>query len=758
MAYLFALHPGVTQASELNRKHINSITTARRLRHSLAAILLQTTCLAATSYAQSPQGGVEEIIVTAQKREERLLDVPITISVVNPELLKSTNARNLAELQGALPSVYFAGNSGGGRTYVTMRGATGLALNTGDEPVAIYMDDQYLARGVTIGMTDFLDIAAIEVVRGPQGTLQGRNATAGAILFRSADPTKEPSGYLSVSAADPQEFRAQGAISGPLSDVVAARLAVGYNNQRGWGFNTVTNRHVAGAQGSQFRGIITIEPDNGFRARFVADYNDIRNRPALVRWAASTFSTLPTGALVTRATPDIPLTQAEQDRIKEDKIFSLFPDTSTHVTTAGGVARMSYALDTMEIVSITGYRKADVRGINNSGGIGNTVRVGYNQNSEKSNQWSEELRLQSLGDAPFSWILGLYGYQENQFYKDTIYNLRLSIASDTATLYTGNLDTSSFAAFADGTYKVSDQVSLIGGIRYTYDQRRINGRIVASNLTTGAAPTTTIYNPNPAHWNDVSYRAKLVYNPTDDVMLFAGYGRGFRAGGFNPFSVQPPYSPEINKSAEIGMKGEFLERRLTATLSGYRNLYQNLQLRAGVPTGGAIITNAANSRITGAELELTARPTDLTRISANTAYTDAIFTSFPRARDIFDREVDASGNKLPRSPKWQYFISAAQDFPMPGGSKITAEANYRWRGRVQFYFTNQDLPTWQDKPGDELGAQISWQDEMEHWRIAVFGTNLTDSRIINTAAVTFSYPEVGFNKPRVFGISVDYRY
>lgn len=728
------------------------------IKRSLLGSACWALALTAPALAAAQASDVQEVIVTAQKREERLQDVPITISVVSPALLESTNARNLAELQGAVPSVYFAGNSGGGRTYVTLRGATGLALNTGDEPVAIYMDEVYLGRGVTIGMADLLDIGAIEIVRGPQGTLQGRNATAGAILIRSADPTPETSGRLTASIADPQEVRVQGAVSGTIAKDLTARLSLGYLNDRGWATNTFTGKHIGGAESHQARVVLAYKPDGGFDARIVADYSRVSNQPAIVRWGATTFSPLATGALVPAgtATPQLSLSPAAQHAILHDYEFNLNPGTFSTVQAGGAAARLSYDFGGIDLVSVSGYRQTHVRALNDSDGLAD-ARMGYNTNVDLSEQWSQELRLQSSGDTRFSWITGLYFYRENQEYDSTIYNLRFTTPTATATRYLGEIETKSWAAFADVTFKLTDQLSIIGGVRRTEDKKTIDGTITVNNLTTGAAPTVTPY-PGSVTYKDTSYRAKLVYKPTDDLMMFAGYGKGFRSGGWNPFALQPPYAPETNKSLEVGLKADLMERRLSLSVAAYRNLYTNLQLRAGVPTGGAIITNAADSKIKGVEVEATWRPVDGLRIAGNVAYTDAKFTSFPTARDIFDRPTDASGNVLPRSPKWQYFISAAKDFELGNGSVITAEANYRWRGKVYFYFTDQDVPTWQDGAGDELGARLSWRDPNDAWQVALFGTNLTNSRIINTAAVTFSYPQVGFNKPRVVGVSVERKF
>ncbi|MFA6112352.1 MAG: TonB-dependent receptor [Sphingomonas sp.] len=697
-----------------------------------------------------------DIIVTAQKRAERLQDVPIAISVVSPQILQSTNARNFAELQGVVPGVYFAGNSGGGRTYITLRGATGLALNTGDEPVAIYMDDIYLARGVTIGMSDLLDLGGIEIVRGPQGTLQGRNATAGAILIRSADPTQEFSGRAQASIASPDEFRAQAAISGPLGGGFGARLSGGYVTEKGWAYSPYTRSHIGGSESFQTRGVLT--NDSGpFSARIVADYSWTRNQPAIFRYAATTFAA-GNGALVPAgtATPNTPLPAATRDAIFNRNIISLNPGTNTEVSTGGVSAKFSYDLGGIDLISVTGYRKAWVRGTNDSDGL-DVVKMGYNHNDDHSNQFSQEVRLQSSGSQRFSWILGAYYFQENQRYTDDIYNLKFSLPTNGVTRYTGTQRTRSYAGFADATFRITDQFSVIGGVRYTEDRKKLDSKIIATNLDTNVS-TTTPYSPPEAKWTDWSYRGKLVYKPNADLMFFIGYGKGFRAGGYNPFAVQVPYAPETNKSWEAGAKGDLFDRRLSFSLAAYRNDYANLQLRAGVPTGGAIITNAAEALIKGVELELTARPTDRTRLTGNVAYTDAKFTSFPTARDTLDRPVDASGNVLPRTPKWQFFAGAEQDVPLSDSLMLTGEMNYRWRGRIYFFFTDQNAQPWQDGPGDELGARLSIHPVGDRWKFSIYGTNLTNSRIINTAAVTFSYPQVGLNKPRTVGASAEFKF
>lgn len=702
-----------------------------------------------------------DIVVTAQKRAERLRDVPIAISVVTNQLLASTNSRNFAELQGTIPSVYFAGNSGGGRTYITLRGATGLALNTGDEPVAIYMDDVYLARGVTIGMSDLLDVGAIEIVRGPQGTLQGRNATAGAILLRSADPTSTFEGRVTAGLSDPLEFRAQAALSGPLGGGLKGRIAVGYVNDRGWAYNPYNGQHIGGAKSYQARAVLTYGDTGPFDARVVFDYAHVRNFPAIFRYAATTFSTTP-GALVKTPTPNTPLPDATYDAIFNHNRISLNPGSNTLVETGGVSAKLSYAFGPVDLVSVTGFRIAHVDGINDSDGL-DVSKQGYNHNNDKSNEVSQELRLQSSGKHFLNYILGAYYFYEHQPYTDDIYNLQFSIPTNTVTRYSGVQNTVSYAFFGDATVDLTRNFQVIGGIRYTHDHKSLNAVIQPTNLDTNVTITTPYLDPvtkTPpgVTYTDVSYRAKLVWHPTPDIMIYGGYGRGFRSGGYNPFLLQGPYSPEILKSWEVGSKGDFFDRALSYSLSAYTNDYSNLQLRGGVPSGGAIITNAGRSRIKGVELEFTARPAQGLRLTANGSYTDAKFTSFPLAFDSLNHPVDATGNKLPRTPAFQYFVAGEKDLALSSDWVLTAEANWRWRGRIYFLFTNQQDPTWSDKPGGELGLRLTAHSADSRVSGSIFATNVTNERIINTAAVTFSYPQVGLNKPRVIGASAEYRF
>ena len=708
-----------------------------------------------TGAAPPDATSTSEVIVTAQKRSERLQDVPIAISVVNKALLASTNSKNLGELSGAVPGVQFNGNGGGGRTYTQLCGTTGSALNIGDEPVAVYMDDVFVARGLFIGNEDLLDVGSIEIVRGPQGTLQGRNATAGAVLMRSADPTPTPQGYLTASIEDPLEVRTQGAVSGPLGHGFEGRLSAGYVNADGWGKNLYNDSSVGVDRSAQARGVLTYNEGGPLTARIVTDYASITNIAALFRGADTQFSSTP-GALVKTPTPLTPLSPAAHDAIFDNDDYNLNPNTRTTVNTDGLSAKFTYALPGVDLVSVTGYRRAHVFGTNNSSGLSTAPKQGYNNNNDKSEETSQELRAQSSGHTRVTWIAGLYYFNEAQDYDDTIYNTMFATPTSTATRYFGTQDTTSYAAFFDGTYNILDNLQLIAGVRDTEDTKHLVGGIITRNLVTGAAPLAP-YLPNPKTWAQTNYRVKLVWKPMHDVLLYAGYSTGYRSGGYNAFAIQAPFAPESIGSFEAGAKADLFERKVDVAVAVYHNNYDNLQLRAGVPSGGAIITNAATSEINGFEAEATWRPFEKTRLSGNFSYTDATFTSFPRAVDLFNNFVDASGNRLPNAPKEQFFVSAAQDFDLPQGWLLTAEANYRWRSRIYYYFTNQ-VANLSDSGGGQGNLRVAVKEPEGKWTFSAYVNNVFDERYVNTDVITFSYPELSLNRPRSVGVAVERRF
>jgi iron complex outermembrane recepter protein len=708
----------------------------------------------------------EDIVVTAQKREDRMMDVPISVSVVSADALKSSGAKNLTELQGVTPGVYFSGNASYGGAPMAIRGTAGTNTALLDDPVAVYIDGIYLPSG-SFASSTLLDIASIEVARGPQGTLQGRNATAGAVIVRTADPKFALGGYARGSLATPMEYRLDGALTGPLLDTLAVRASVAYGREDGWADNLFDGGTLGSSESMLGRLVLLWKPDLPIRVRLASSYSRVEAEPALARWAYTEFNDTPGEPLVPVPTPTTPLDAATRAQI-EDGTFNLNRPADAVAITFFNSLEATYSFGFADLISLTGLVLGDTDGNNDSDGLGRTDKEGFNQGQFGTETFSEELRLQSNTEGRFSWILGAYYSFNHQDMFFKIYNLNLTLGQGPTvapgedrryTAYDTDQDHMTLAGFADATFDILDSLALTAGIRYTYEEKSFTLDRYARTFP-GEAPITTlpvlVPPATPTDWDDVSYRGKLSFTPLDELLLYASFSEGFKSGGYNAFGADPAFNPEYLWSAELGAKVDLPDRRGWIAASGYFNRYNDLQIRAGVGAGGVAITNAADSKIQGFDVEGHVAVAGGLSLQGNVAYTHARFEEFTTARDLVtDMMVDATGNRLPRAPDWQFFAQATYDLQLGDAWAARGQVSYRWRDTIYYYHTNQDSPTLQGEPLGELGARLSVYYDPIDLSFSIFGTNLTNDRSVNGFSPNFSYPEVSFNKPTVLGIEVE---
>lgn len=724
--------------------------------------------ITATRPDQESSTEIAEIIVTAQKREQRLQDVPISITALSAETLNSTGAKNLTELQGVVPGIYFSGNSGYGGSPIGIRGTAGATAALLDEPVAIYVNGVYQSQsGVNQGT--LIDLSSIEVVRGPQGTLQGRNATAGAVLMNTALPTESISGFARASYADPTEIRMEGAVGGPLSETLGLRVAAGYTKENGWAHNGFDGSRLGGGKSFSARATLRWQPSADADIRLTGAHLFNRTEPVLVRYAQTPFNPSPVGALVPAgtATPTTPLTPAQIEAIVDDNQFALNSPNFTRITDDSIALNANISFGSVNLVSVTGYNRTKNSGAADSDGLARTDRYGSNRASFPSRVFSQEVRLQSDGQQTFDWILGAYYSSAIQAMDFTINNLQFTVPGRVSTHFASNQDTRSYAGFADGTLHISPQLALIGGIRYTRETKDFSFTRVSRDFDTGATlpvPPAAAFSSR-AVFTNTSFRAKATYQPTRDLLFYLSYSTGFKSGGFNAFGNEPAFNPEKLKSAEAGIKADLLDRKVNIALAAYTNRYTDLQIRAGVPAGGVAITNAADSKIDGFELETTIRPVRDLALSGNLAYTNGRFTNFPGARNLLDSAtnpdgspVSADGNALPRSPKWQYFLQASYTPELGTDVRGLLEASYRHRSTVYYYHTDQQFATIRGVPLGELGlrAGVTWVPQQ--LTVTAYATNLNNDRSVSGEVVNFGYPVATFNKPRSIGVQIEKKF
>jgi iron complex outermembrane recepter protein len=710
--------------------------------------------------AQSADGAtaIEEVIVTAQRREQMLIDVPISITSVSAETLEEVGAKTGASIQGLVPALNINATASYGGSPVSIRGTSGLG--GGEDPVAVYVDDIYTSSG-QFSVTALSDVASVEVVRGPQGTLQGRNATAGALIIRTADPLPEFGGFIRGSVEDPRAHRIEAAASGPLAETLLARMSFDWLNEEGWATNLFDGRKMGGIRMHNVRTVLVWEPTEAARVRLAVNYQDRIVSQPTVRWAHTNISPPPGPVTPVGAqTPHIPLPPEVQRRFLEGNLVNLNIEPRNHLRAPSVALNVQHDFGWATLVSVTGASNFTNEGVNDSDALAMTDRQGRNYAKYSGSAVSQEVRLQSNGENLVDWILGLYyaNYQNTMNFH--IVNERLSQPINQLSHFESHQTNPNWAVFADATWRVTEQLSLTGGVRYTEDSKEFRNIWTSHNMSTGAILNRIAFAAPERTWTDTSYRAKLAWEPSDDLMAYLSYSKGFKGGGYNAFGVgpQPGYSPEIMKSWEVGVKAYLWDRRAFVAAAAYDNEYDNLQVTSGVPTGGVVITNAAAAKIRGFEVEGELRPTQNWTFLANLAHIDGVFSSFPRAPDILGVQRDVSGNRLTNSPEWQYFLQAQYRTALTDNWSVRATVNWRWRDEIFFHPTDQHLPHLRGPENGELGARLSFRYEPQDLTLAVYGNNLNDSRVVANQGLTFSYAQAFFNRPRVIGVQLEKRF
>ena len=723
-----------------------------------AWVALATATAASAQPSSSTPITIDEVTVTAQKRAENVSKVPISVTVVSAQSLNDSDSKTLSHLQGIVPGITIAGTGSYGGTSIAVRGTSGANIPLQDDPVAVYVDEVYQASN-GFAVTNLADVRAVEVVRGPQGTLQGRNATAGAVLVRTADPEQEFGGMIRGSYADPSQVRLEAFVTGPISENLTARLAFDHFNEEGWARNLFDGRQIGGQRSLNARGVLMWRPSEQASVRLAVNYLDQTNSLATVRWGQTTISPAPGRAVLT-PTPNIPLPESAERFYLDGKVVNLNIRPENDYKSPSLALQAEYVFGPVRLVSITGASRYDNNGVSDSDSLAMTDRQGHNTGKLTGRSVSEEVRLQSNNGTSVDWIVGLYGSMTTSDMLFDIYNDFLSVARNQVVSFDSHQTNPSYAIFGDATWRMTDQISLTGGIRRTIESKNFRNTFKLVNLGAGATLSNVAFDAPERTWRDTSYRAKVSYVPNNDLLLYASYSKGFKSGGYNSFGVgvQPGYDPETLESAEVGVKAYMFDRRAYVAASAYDNTYTNMQVTSGVPAGGVVITNAATAAIRGFEIEGELRLLESFKITGNVANIDAKFESFPLAPNILGVLTDASGNSLTNAPEWQYYAQAQYENHLTENWDLTAQINWRWRDKVYFTPTNQDLRNLQGEANGELGARVSFNDAARDLTFSIYGTNLTDSRVVTGEGITFAYPQAFFNRPRVVGVQLEKRF
>lgn len=729
----------------------------------------------------SQPGGLGEIVVTAQRRAERLQDVPISVTAITADTLATANVRSLQDLSATIPGFVATSSAGYGGAPLSIRGvggANGGGNFFADEPVATYVDGIYVGR-LSVSTSDVVDLDTIQVLRGPQGTLYGRNSTAGAVLISTARPTKDWTGRSEAMANSLGNWRVEGAVSGPLVDnKLLARVAAAFNKRDGYGENIVTGRQVGGGRDVTVRGSIRFFPAEDLTLDLIVEHFDQRSQPALIRIAQ-----------ITGGTTDSPfILRPDLKQVMKNNIYAFDERTYNRIKTDSATLLIEYEGDAVTLNSATGYRRFAVDGQADADNTAPADQTGgplraFNAARLRNDQITQEVRIGSPdGNGPFNWTLGaFYIHENNNVDPFRIYNASAYFGLGTSAVFRAHQKLDSYAAFGDASVEILEGLTLRGGARYSYEKKRFDvtqqvttiqggfspvvGRVVPNGFVIAAPPTFR----SKVSFDNFSIRAVIDYKINADMLLYASYSQGFKSGGFNAFGLSPAFEPETIDAYEVGIKTELFDRILRFNLNGFTYGYDNLQVRVPVPTGGVNIQNAASAKVKGIELEAALAPARGLRFGLTAAYLDAKFsqgtlTQVPRAArfrlgaTVPLEVVSIDGNRLSRAPEWQVAATADYETEIGSNLKLAAGVNYRYQSNTFFLETSQDSAPFRSGGWSELGARLTLAPVDDRWSVTLFGDNILDNRHFTQVTALNAFPFGTLNDPRRYGVRTAIRF
>jgi iron complex outermembrane recepter protein len=700
--------------------------------------------------AATNDGEAAEIIVTATKRSESLQSVPISVSVIGGDVLQKGRVTQVDELVTRVANLQLTSIVGDNTPIFALRGVSmsDYSLNQAS-PVATYYDEVYKGNFAFLGVSMY-DLERVEVLRGPQGTLYGKNTTGGAVnLISRTAKLGETEGYFNLGYGNYNRVDVNGAVNVALGEKAALRVAGTFARADGWFDNVVPGKaDLAGVNEWGLRSTLAAEPADGFR---------IALRVAASRQSPTNYGIYAQPEAVNR--PGLGPRQIAAN-IDDRRLAETFSAALT----------MNYDLsDKLTLTSITSYDYGTLSFYEDTDGTaGQLLEIPY---FDRARQFAQDLRLASDTGGPFDFILGLY-YNREKVFNETTFEIGKDIDSDglpgiTANdcavglplgcLFRNSFDQvkNSYAVYVDASYKLADNLILRGGLRYTHDngeQRDIESNALGVDETLIAnliPPTTLKYKQD-----NLSGKIGIDYKFSDGDLLYASFSRGYRAPSFNAQAFFDPSEltiarPEEVTSYEVGAKTQFMDRKITLNLAGFYYDYKNQQfINVDPGTGAQTLLNIPKSRIFGGEMDLTIRPSRDFSIQAALG----LLSTRIEQGSVSGRNV--VGNRLSNAPSVTANVSVDWTLLDGNAGKFSVHPTLAWQSSQFFEVVN--VPRLRQNGYAILAGRIDWESANGKFSVSVWGKNLTNkfyftSRVDLLAGFGFDYNHIG--APRTFGVT-----
>ena len=737
----------------------------RSLHQSIALVL---GIAAATASAQQLE--IEEIIVTAEKRATNLQSTAKSISALSGEDLELLQVAEIGGLALSVPNVNFGQTTGNAR--IAIRGIGFDNLSLGNEGrVAFHVDDLYVSRPAA-ALANFYDLERVEVLRGPQGFLYGRNATAGAINIITRQPGDEFNGHLSLTGGNYGLIKTQGAVGGPLSDTLGARLAFQVVERDGYGTNQTNGGEIDDESTRAVRGVVTWQPDSRVELNLRADYMEQDDH-------AYSFRYLGPGSLPDPAVgwPGLP--------VKGTLVGGKLPDDLRDSTADSGPlnerefigvsADLTWALGDYDLKFITGYRSTEFDTTTDLDNTDIPLTI-YNQFSDSEHN-SQELRLSREGGFG-DWMIGGYRFSEDLTaatrgaldpYVVPPLGLPGPVGLRRGGTLIGALETRAWALFGHFRWRLSNAFAVRVGGRYSDEKKSID-ELNQLDFASLYPPFGPYFPPTPpgarerksATWDSFTPSVTLEYQANDDAFLYFDYSQGFKSGGYNVGNLQPAFDPEEIDQYEIGVRADWLQGRLRTNASLFLYDYTELQVSK---VNGLVITveNAADSNLYGAELEIIALPTANLRLEASLGLLDTEFKDYssqdPARPAALFGVFDLTGNELTQAPDYTLNLAAEYLLPMASGD-VTLRLDARFVSDV--WLSVYNLDHMQQTSYEWFDAQMQYRSRNGRWGFGAFVNNIGNEDVINAAliasALVGSPINGSFAPPRTYGFSVNLQF
>lgn len=790
-----------------------------RLLLAGGSVLALDPTLAFAQAATADGSSLEEIVVTASKRAEDLQDVPFAVSAVTGAVMEQRGLNNLDQISKFVPSLRWVPASTPRNSGVFMRGIGQNGTNQGIEPsVGVFLDGVYLPIPGPL-QTQLRDIDSIEVLRGPQGTLYGRNTPIGAININTRAPTQTNEASLTASYGNYNDMQLSGYVGGGLGETLSGRLSGWIGDRDGYEKNLATGQDINWTDQYGVRGRLKWEPSSTVTANFIGYYTRMKSLIGAPEQLDINQLTKDPITLFPPPAPPLPndflansaaLGTPYQNFKSGDHKVEEFSDGRDIMEIAGASAQFDVDLgDLGTLTSITAYSWIhDDAPMPPYAGLARATLNDQGAVTERTG-WTQELRLASPTDRTVTYLAGIYLFKDDVDYDNWlvvgpganrvvpvpvpgvgVVPLTLKVGDNYTYLF--KQTTESYAGFGQLGWHVTDNFELIGGLRYSHDNKN------ADSITTVDPASSTLFKATfksnalkNQEYSDgtLTYSATARYSFNDDVMMYLTYSTGTKSGGFNAAPLAPgtptSFDAENSDSIELGLKSTLLDGRMTLNVDVYRLNLDDFQDATVNPNGsGFIVGNAGDRRTQGVELDARFLPFEGFTIGMSLAYLDAEYTRYPDGQCYLGQKPDGSkpntcdykGKTPYHSPEWMGSLAA--DYRHNLGSVVGfVGGDYAYTSEENTLAT-LDPRSIQDAVG-LLGARFGIESEDGSWRVTAYGKNLTDESYYTASTGLILAPFIGaaapgatppalyaqanglvgwYAPPRTYGVEVTYNF